>query len=61
MVTEKIISVKIGAQTMDLLSIEWQLIGPKDAQPEPSTPESTVISTPIEIDGVKFWIEWRPL
>lgn len=60
-VTETVIEVKVGATTIPVLTIEHNVLGPSDTQPSPSSPEFTVIPTPIEIDGIKFWIEWRAL
>lgn len=58
--TETVIEVKVGTQVIPILSIEYNLVGPSDTQPNPSSPEFTVIPTPIEINGIKYWIEWKP-
>ena len=61
MTTKSVIEVQVGTQTITVLSIEYNYLGPSDTQPDPSSPEFTVISTPIEIDGIKLWIEWKPV
>lgn len=61
MTTEAVIEIKVGSQKVTVLSVEYQLANggtPSDTEPTP-TAGFTVISTPIEIDGLKLWIEYR--
>lgn len=58
MPAEAVIEVTIGTQTVPLLSVEYNLVGPSDTEPTPTT-GFTVLPTPIEIDGIKMWVEYR--
>lgn len=58
MAVEAVIEITIGSQKVTLLSVEYSIVGPCDTAPTPTT-GFTVLPTPIQIDGIKYWIEYR--
>lgn len=57
---ESVIEITIGTQTVTLLSVEYQVTTPPFSDTEPTpTAGYTVLPTPIELDGIKLWVEYR--
>ena len=61
MTTESVIEITVGGQTITVLSVEYQLAngGAHSDIPPAPTAGFTVLPDPIEIDGIRLWVEYR--
>lgn len=58
MPVEIVLELTVGSQTIPILSIEYNILGPSDTEPTPTT-GFTLLPTPIQLDSIKYWVEYR--